>query len=378
GKGTFKGFTENAAYTPLNNSLSFGTFVSYKDNEVFNASKDSDVVIHEVGHATLDRLRPFYLNSIFHLETSAVHEAFSDINSFLFAAMDENINVSVNELDKPNSISSIAESFGTAFYTQFKIQKYILNEDPFIDFEKISDSRPLREMTSLVEYRPYNQLTLSEKEEHKYSLPLSTTFYKAFSEYARDVGDVKKAAREFFKVFVMGTKISPLATTTMPEFYKSFIVADILYNNSTISTYLINSANSSKLLKSSLDDIKLEIEKSKNIDVSVLKEKLSDPMNIKDIEKEVINLLRCYSSEFSIIDKIKISVVPNFNGGISIEGVYTYPVGLDIDGEDFPFYGGILLVFDKNLNLVYSNIEKPSIEKLSYMKDYSKNKIKEY
>ncbi|MCS7243363.1 MAG: hypothetical protein RMJ36_01325 [Candidatus Calescibacterium sp.] len=376
GKNTFKGFMENASYNPVSNFLSLGTFVSYKDNKVFNASKDSDVVIHEVGHAILDRLRPFYIDSVFHLETSAVHEAFSDINSFLFAAMDENINVSIDEIDKPNAISSIAESFGTAFYTQFKIEQQILNEDPFTDFQKISVNTPLREMTSLVEYKPYNQLTVSEKEEHKYSLSLSTTFYKAFSEYVKDVGDIKKAAKEFFKVFVMGTKISPLATTTMPEFYKSLIVADILYNNSNISNYLIKAANSSKLLNSSLDDIKLEIEKSKNVDVSILKEKLANYENSKDIEKAVIDLLKNYSSEFSIIEKMRISVVPNFDGGISIEGVYTYPIGLDIDGKDFPVYGGVLLVFDKNLNLVYSNIEKPSIEKLSYMKDYSKYKLK--
>ncbi len=375
GQDYFKKFITNAAYIPSKNILSLGTFVSYKDGKVYNASQDSDVVFHEVGHATLDKLRPLYIHNTFHLESAAVHEAFGDINAFLAAAKDPNISVNIDDLYKPNFISSISEYFGPAIYTQLEVEKQILKNNPYGDISQINVNKPIRELSSLVNYKDYKELSTDEKEPHHYSLPLSTTFYKAFSEYAKSVGNVKEAADEFFKVFSIGTKISPVATSTMPEFYKSFIVADILYNDSKLSNFLVKAANESGLLKVSLDDIKKEIEDSKNIDLSTLKD---DLLRGNDISGKLLEILKKTFPDFSIINDLKANVVPGMNGGINIEATFTYPVGVMFDGKEVPVLGGVLLVLDKNLNLIYSNIEKPSLEKVSYMQDYANIIAKKY
>ncbi|MFN3996012.1 MAG: hypothetical protein ACK4GR_05745, partial [bacterium] len=224
----FRKFETNAAYIPTPfNVLSLGTFLSNRYQKVVNASQDSDVVNHEVGHAILDRIRSNYIDSKYHLEGAAIHEAFSDINAFLMAAMEENIETP-NNLDNPNVFSSIGEYFGKVIYTEMEIEKEILDKNPFVDIKQIEVNRPIRDLSGKVEYIPYNSLPDNKKGEHSYSLPLSTTFYRAFASYAKEVGDVKKAAQEFFKIFTYGTILSPVSPTTMPDFYKSFIVADIL------------------------------------------------------------------------------------------------------------------------------------------------------
>ena len=373
GKEGFKKFIENAAYLPYKNMLSFGTFMG-PNQKIYNASQDTDVVTHELGHSLLDRLRSTYIDSIFHLESNAVHEAFSDINAFLYAAKDPNVEIKPNELDNPNIISSIAEYLGKAIYTQIKIQKVILEQDPFIDLNQIEDNRSIRELTSFFEYKPYSQLKENEKEEHKYSLALSSTFYRAFSNYAKDVGDVRKAAEEFFKIFVIGTTISPVATTTIPDFYKSIIVADILYNNSKLSNYLIQSAKQSKIFDQNIDieTIKQEIRQSTTLDLSDIKQHILSN-NKKEIERILLSKLKEKYPDFSSINKIEISIVPNVNGSVNIQGLYSYPTKISINNQSYPIYGGILLVFDKDLNLIYTNIERPSFQKVADMQDYSNN-----
>lgn len=380
GKDSFKGFTENAAYIPYSNTLAFGSFLSYINQQIINATQDTDTVIHELGHAILDRIRSKYIDNAFHLESNAIHEAFSDINAFLLAAMDKNISVDLNSLDKPNQISSIGEYFGKHIYSQLNVEKQVF--DNFnVDLDNSVVNKPIRDLSKLVDYKPYKDLADSEKEEHKYSLPLSTAFYNAFYRYAQSIGDITEAARKFFKIFTYGTVISPVASASLPEFYKSFVIADILYNNSELSGFLISAAKQNKLLSDSIEKIKQEIDDSRKLDISSLKPVIDESIKSSDtkaLSQEILKLLQNLYPEFTYIKDIQISILPGINGNINIEGVYNYPIGLVSNNKEIPVYGGILLVLDKDLNLVYSNIEKPSLEKLSIMKDYLvlKNKNK--
>ncbi|MCS7165684.1 MAG: hypothetical protein RMJ51_05370 [Candidatus Calescibacterium sp.] len=379
GSNSYKDFVENASYDPISRKIAFGTFISYKDKKVYNATQDTDIVIHELGHAILDHLRPSYMDNIFDLESQAIHEAFSDINAFLHAAMDRNIKVKPEDLDRPNPISSIAEYLGSIFNTQNKIKKEILENDFLADLEKISDNKPIRELSQIKEYKPYSKLI--EKIPHSYSLALSTTFYRAFTYYAKEIGDVHKAAEEFFKVFAMGTKISPVASSTMPEFYKSIIIADIIYNGSKLSKYLIKAANESKLLNTSIEQIQNEITNSKSLDVSEIKQEIQKAKNVnvielyKKLEKSLLNFLKANFPEFSLVKDIKVNIYPGINNHLNLEATYVYPVDLKYDNKSVVIYGGVLLVFDDNLNLVYSHIEKLSIEKVAKMKDYMARNI---
>jgi len=381
GKKLFKKLIENAAYGG-NNTLSLGTFIGY-DGKVYNASQDTDVVVHEIGHSILDRLRMKYMDNTFNLDNGAIHEAFADINAFLSAALDDNVKVDVNKLDEPNALSSISELFGPAIYTKKEIEKKLL-DNPYAKINDIKVNKPIRELSKLVNYKPYKELSTDEKEPHKYSLSLSTTFYKAFSLYAKELGDVKKASEEFFKIFSYASKLSPVANATLVEFYKSFIIADILYNDSKLSEYLVKAGKESNIFNQSIEDIKKEIESSRNIAIDkedmdkILDASKNDQAN-KHILKDIfLKILRSYSSDFSYLDNIDVIVYPGIKDNINVEVTYKYPINLKLDNEDIPIYGGSLFVFDKQGKIVYTNIEKPSLSTVAKMEDYSKIFLSSY
>ncbi|MCS7165307.1 MAG: hypothetical protein RMJ51_03400 [Candidatus Calescibacterium sp.] len=87
----------------------------------------------------------------------------------------------------------------------------------------------------------------------------------------------------------------------MPKFYKSIIIADIMYNNSKLSKYLIKAANESKLLNTSIEQIQNEISNSRSLDVSEIKQVIE---KIREEErKEIMERLSKSNSKLSEAEK---------------------------------------------------------------------------
>ncbi|MGB9638514.1 MAG: hypothetical protein ACPL1F_04385, partial [bacterium] len=384
-----KDFLKNAYYDPMSNKLVLGTFFNLATHEVINASNDTDVVIHELGHKLLDNLRPGYIDNQFHFESGAVHEAFGDINAFLAVASDPNIEKYIKEnnidLTKSNLISQISEYFGKSIYTNIKQVKELLNTNPYMSQEelsKIKDEKPIRDLSLNFEYKKYSELKNEDKEVHLQSKSLSNCFYKAFINFYQDNKNkysLNEIASKFYDVFIKGAKINNPSTTTIPEFMKSIIVADILFNNSELAPYLIKAANENKIFDNlNVSDILNEINNSKNLSISelssVLNNKKADSIEFKKFLKELIlKILKNYSKEFSYlnIDDLKVNLVPGFDGGINIEVSYKYPKNIKVRSKEYPVYGGAIFVFDNKMNLIYSYIENISDQKVKDMQDYA-------
>ena len=384
-----KDFLKNAYYDSMSNKLVFGSVFNLSTQEVINASNDTDVVIHELGHKLLDDLRPGYIDNQFYFEAGAVHEAFGDINAFLTAASDPNVNKYIQDnkidLNKSNIISQIAEYFGKVIYTNIKQTKELLNNNPYMskdELSKIKDEKPIRDISNFFEYKKYSELSKEEKEVHLQSKSLSNAFYKAFVNFYdanKDKYSLNEVADKFYNIFIKGAKISNPATTTIPEFMKSIIIADILFNNSELSPYLLKSANENKIFQNlSINDILNEINNSKNLEVSSLYSILNKQNNdAKEFEKElkevVFKILKDYSSDFNYltIDDISTSIVPGINGGINIELIYKYPKFIKVKSKKYSVYGGGIFVFDNKMNLIYSYIEKLDEQKIKDMQDYA-------
>jgi hypothetical protein len=384
-----KDFLKNAYYDPMSNKLVLGTFFNLATHEVINASNDTDVVIHELGHKLLDNLRPGYIDNQFHFESGAVHEAFGDINAFLAVASDPNIEKYIKEnnidLTKSNLISQISEYFGKSIYTNIKQVKELLNTNPYMSQEelsKIKDEKPIRDLSLNFEYKKYSELKNEDKEVHLQSKSLSNCFYKAFINFYQDNKNkysLNEIASKFYDVFIKGAKINNPSTTTIPEFMKSIIVADILFNNSELAPYLIKAANENKIFDNlNVSDILNEINNSKNLSISelssVLNNKKADSIEFKKFLKELIlKILKNYSKEFSYlnIDDLKVNLVPGFDGGINIEVSYKYPKNIKVKSKEYPVYGGAIFVFDNKMNLIYSYIENISDQKVKDMQDYA-------
>jgi hypothetical protein len=384
-----KDFLKNAYYDPMSNKLVLGSVFNLSTQEVINASNDSDVLIHELGHKLLDDLRPSYIDNPFHFESGAVHEAFGDINAFLSAASDHNVQkyIQDNKIDltKTNILSQIAEYFGKTIYTNIKQTKELLNNNPYMlkdELSKIKDEKPIRDISESFEYKKYSDLKKEGKEVHLQSKSLSNAFYKAFINFYNDNKDkysLNEVGDRFYNVFIKGAKISNPATTTIPEFMKSIIIADILFNNSELTSYLVKSANENKIFQNlNINDILNEINNSKNLKVtdlySILNKQNNDAKEFKKELKEVIlKILKDYSLDFDYlsIDDISVSIVPGFNEGINIELTYRYPKSIKVKSKDYPVYGGGILVFDNKMNLIYSYIEGINEQKVKDMQDYA-------
>jgi hypothetical protein len=382
-----KDFLKNAYYDPISNKLVLGSVFNLSTQEVINASNDTDVLIHELGHKLLDNLRPGYIDNRFHFESGAVHEAFGDIMAFLSAACDPNIQkyIQDNKIDltKTNILSQIAEYFGKTIYTNIKQTKELLNNNPYMlpdELSKIKDGKPIRDISESFEYKKYSELKKEEKVTHLQSRSLSNAFYKAFISFYNDNKDkytLNEVAEKFYNVFIKGAKISNPATTTIPEFMKSIIIADILFNNSQLTSYLVKSANENKIFENlNINDILNEINNSRNLEVSalysILNKQNNDANKLKEELKEaMLKILKNYSLDFDYlsIDDIYVSIVLGFNGGINIELAYRYPKSIKLKSKDYPVYGGGIFVFDNKMNLIYSYIEKINEQKVKDMQD---------
>lgn len=55
-----KDFMENELDNSYGSSIVFGTFISHKDNKVYNTAQDIDIVIRKVSNLILNNLRPMY------------------------------------------------------------------------------------------------------------------------------------------------------------------------------------------------------------------------------------------------------------------------------------------------------------------------------
>jgi hypothetical protein len=384
-----KDFLKNAYYDPTSNKLVFGSVFNLSTQEVINASNDTDVLIHELGHKLLDSLRPGYIDNQFYFESGAVHEAFGDINAFLNASSDHNIQkyIQDNKIDltKTNILSQIAEYFGGAIYTNIKQTRELLNNNPYMlkdELSKIKDEKPLRDISESFEYKKYSELKKEEKEIHLQSKSLSNAFYKAFINFYNDNRDkysLNEVSDRFYNIFIKGAKISNPATTTIPEFMKSIIIADILFNNSQLTSYLLKSANENKIFQNlNINDILNEINNSRNFEVgylySILNKQNNDAKEFKkELKEAMLKILKNYSLDFNYltIDDISVSIVPGLNEGINIELAYRYPKSIKVKSKDYPVYGGCIFVFDNKMNLIYSYIEKLNEQKVKDMQDYA-------
>lgn len=110
----------NAYYSRDEGALAFFYFdIAFRVGKVFTALSH-DVVAHELGHAALDGLKPYYFGFA-PPETGAFHEAFGDLCAMFSAltfpeVVERVIEATGGDLRKPNIASLMAEEFGYGIY----------------------------------------------------------------------------------------------------------------------------------------------------------------------------------------------------------------------------------------------------------------------
>ncbi|MDT8304420.1 MAG: hypothetical protein RRC07_00680 [Anaerolineae bacterium] len=108
------GYDENAYYDRNSKSLQFYYFGAAGAPTYTCLSHD--IIAHEMGHAVLDGIRPFYYHYT-SLQTAAFHEAIADLTAIIIAILNNPLRRSVGAaghgaLDRDNAIALLAEEFG--------------------------------------------------------------------------------------------------------------------------------------------------------------------------------------------------------------------------------------------------------------------------
>lgn len=110
----------NAYYSRDEGALAFFYFdIAFRMGKVFTCLSH-DIVAHELGHAALDGLKPYYFGFALP-ETGAFHEAFGDLCA-MFSALTfpevvaQVIEATGGDLNQPNIASRMAEEFGYGIY----------------------------------------------------------------------------------------------------------------------------------------------------------------------------------------------------------------------------------------------------------------------
>ena len=108
------GYGKNAFYDRRSKSLQF-YYYNVEDQRVFTCLS-TDIINHEFGHAVLDGIRPYYLESS-SVQTAAFHEFVGDLSAILIILRNNNFRRKLAEktkgsLSKADELKFIAEQFG--------------------------------------------------------------------------------------------------------------------------------------------------------------------------------------------------------------------------------------------------------------------------
>lgn len=128
------GYGRNAFYDRRSKSLQFYYFEH--EGEEVRTCLSTDIINHEFGHAVLDGIRPYLLESPF-VESAAFHESIGDLTAILIILRNNDFRNALVEstggdLDEESRLSAIAEQFGAAVAGQPYLRS-ALNEDTMSD-----------------------------------------------------------------------------------------------------------------------------------------------------------------------------------------------------------------------------------------------------
>ncbi len=111
------GYGQNAFYDRSSKSLQFYYFDNDENKRVYTCLS-ADIINHEFGHAVLDGIRPYFINS-FLVQTGAFHEFMGDLTAILILLRNNKFrrrlaDKTAGNLSKEKILASIAREFGEA------------------------------------------------------------------------------------------------------------------------------------------------------------------------------------------------------------------------------------------------------------------------
>ena len=244
------GFDANAYYD--RSTLSFFYFNDSNNKRIYTCDS-SDVVIHELGHAILDAIRPDFWSAA-SFEIGAFHEAFGDINAILTSLnydliLNQLLSSTGNDLRKENIVSDLAEQFGKALNIGNSLRD-CYNTYSYVDPNTL----------------PYDGEGLIQ-EVHSFAEVFTGTFYELLTEFYEFFGKNKAAlikARDLSAEFIFNAiRTTPATGKFFMAIAKNYLAYDISKYKGAYKNILTKVFTNRKLITTpmveSLSDEKIKI-----------------------------------------------------------------------------------------------------------------------
>lgn len=149
------GYWENAYYDRATGGLHFFYFEGITTGKTVYTCLSHDIVTHELGHAVLDGLKPYY-NEVTSAQTAGFHEYFGDAIALTAALNHREIAVQVagkgdGDLTASNIISNIAAEFGQGLDPEYGSLKdaYLRNANNSLTMSKLKGEFEEHELSNV-------------------------------------------------------------------------------------------------------------------------------------------------------------------------------------------------------------------------------------
>ncbi len=260
-------------------------FYFSRNNKTVYTSLSADIVMHELGHALLDAIRPDFFSAA-SIEVWSFHEAFGDIHSMICALhFDPVVNKLLEDtggnLRQSNIVSSVAEEFGIALNLGCGLR------DANNTFKYVNPE-------TLPTQGSHSALL---KEPHSFARVMTGIFYDIFVEIYERNGKTKEAiikARDYLKeTFYKACINVPCCANFYEAFCENWMVEDgkmpVSYRDILVKVFTLRDIfRINKLVDMSSED---GIEKEKvfsTVDGVVKLEKYKYVVNLQDLFKESV------------------------------------------------------------------------------------------
>ena len=359
----------NAYYSRQERSIKLFQFMRPDTMKIVKTCQASDIVSHETGHATLDGIKPKFMEN-YGFGVMGFHEAFADTTAMLLGLQNDGLinkmlDMTKGDLRKENIIASLAEEFGDAIHKNdhnpsTDNMQYLRNAINFFV------QKPFKDMPY---YDRKNDDTVLGLESHSYSrLLLGANYdvlvglynkFKTGDTFDEQKMALMKARDIFAKDFARSLDFSPAGEISFKDMALAMIKADIIdykgQNRDVIQKVFLER----KIITDS--DITAVDKEMETLP------KISLPETVKSAA-EVVPFVKENQLQFHVpedVDLVPLEAYINDKGEKHIVMTYDNYVLMDdrfgpYKGQTVNILGSLHLVFDKDNQLICKTVKKIS------------------
>jgi hypothetical protein len=381
------GYWENAYYDRSTGGLHFFYFEGMATGQPVYTCLSHDIVTHELGHAVLDGLKPYY-NEVTSAQTAGFHEYFGDAIALTAALSQRRIAVQVagvgsGDLSTNNLISNIAAEFGQGLDPDYGALKdaYLRNANNTLTMGELGDEQEEHELSKVPTGAYYDLLR------EVYERLISAKDRKKAN---KRVASLMTAAGVTRRMMLRALDYCPPVDLQYEDYAQAVIRADRFAFPIDSSGYRAVAVKifTKRGLSAALDapDQELIIRNSqlRSLDIDVLSASTTDAYRFLDRNRAVFDIPA--EANFSVINlyRTKKTSANDYRvpQEIVIEFVWQEEIKLTGDefgplqGTFFPIWCGGTVVFSREGNLLHFVIKQNTAKRRDALEKYVASQVK--